>query len=229
MNRQTWHGRLLVGLTVAFVSAGLLVTVTAQSASNILYACVHNVTGALRLAPAGVSCLQNESLIQWNVTGPQGPQGPVGPTGPNGPQGPQGPAGSTASSEPVVVGTMDGAPLGHPPTDIYGLTWGVTNPTDTSRNVTIKKTVDQFTAKLMSAAYGSDTQLRGNVDIVFFVPGTQTRLGTYTLVEPRVVSVDFAVRDGWLIETDVFNYCAMETSISVGDHQYSFVTQNCRQ
>jgi hypothetical protein len=70
----------------------------AASPSGVLEACVNPGNGGMRLVDAATQCHNNETRVQWNVTGPQGPQGPVGPQGPAGPQGatgPQGPQGDT--------------------------------------------------------------------------------------------------------------------------------------
>jgi len=153
MSRRTPHSGVLSGLLVALVGAGVLVTVSAQGRSNIVYACLHNGTGNVRIVPAGEPCRKPEMPIQWNITGPVGPQGlqgltgatgPVGPTGPQGlqgltgvtgpvgpagPQGPQGPAGTGEPAGPQVVGYLiveDGAPW---MPDIYGLSWGASQTT----------------------------------------------------------------------------------------------------
>jgi hypothetical protein len=81
----------------------------AAGPSSTLEACINPGNGGMRLVDAGVACHQNETRVQWNVTGPQGPQGPQGPAGPQGatgaqgltgPQGAIGPQGLTASRVP---------------------------------------------------------------------------------------------------------------------------------
>jgi hypothetical protein len=74
--------RILGGLLVAVMAAGLAVTITAQApANNTIYACV-NPSGLVRIIPPRAACLGSEQPIQWNVTGPMGPAGPQGPPGP---------------------------------------------------------------------------------------------------------------------------------------------------
>jgi hypothetical protein len=108
------------GQTTAQVSGG---GPTAQ-----IFACVNNGSGAIRIVAQNASpssrvratCRNNESLIVWNVVGPQGPAGPAGPAGlqgpagregPAGPTGPQGPAGATGPRGPIGVAGPAG-PIG---------------------------------------------------------------------------------------------------------------------
>ena len=67
----------------------------ASGPSTVLEACINPGNGGMRLVSANTPCHNNETRVQWNVTGPQGPQGPQGPVGPQGATGPQGPQGST--------------------------------------------------------------------------------------------------------------------------------------
>src|SRR5690348_12249941 len=67
----------------------------ASGPSGVLEACINPGNGGMRLVDANTPCHNNETGVQWNVTGPQGPQGPQGPVGPQGPAGPQGPQGAT--------------------------------------------------------------------------------------------------------------------------------------
>ena len=71
--------RILGGLLVAVMAAGLAVTITAQApAGDTIYACV-NPAGLVRIIPPRAACLGSEQPIHWNVTGPAGPQGLPGP------------------------------------------------------------------------------------------------------------------------------------------------------
>lgn len=105
--------------------------------SNVIRACVQTPpaprrgdrdrgdAGQVRIIGPNDTCRRNETLITWNITGPQGPkgdpgpqgvpgpagpqglpgaqglQGPKGDVGPIGPQGPQGPKGDTGLQGPV--------------------------------------------------------------------------------------------------------------------------------
>ncbi len=87
---------------LGLVAVVLLMVPTTRVAANppgVLDACINPGNGMMRLVDASTACHNNESRVEWNVTGPQGPQGPAGPQGP---QGPQGPAGSSAGGPPFV-------------------------------------------------------------------------------------------------------------------------------
>jgi hypothetical protein len=87
------------GIAGAFVVTLALAPISADAQQ--IFACVNNNTGAVRIVAQGVACRTPESLVTWNVVGPQGPPGPTGPAGalgPSGPQGPAGPAGAQGSA-----------------------------------------------------------------------------------------------------------------------------------
>ena len=79
------------GIAGAFVVTLALAPISADAQQ--IFACVNNNSGAVRIVAQGVACRTPESLVTWNVVGPQGPPGPAGPAGALGPPGPQGPAG----------------------------------------------------------------------------------------------------------------------------------------
>jgi hypothetical protein len=64
--------------------------------SSVLDACVNGGNGMMRLVTSSADCHNNETFVEWNITGPAGPQGPQGT------QGPQGPAGTSAGGPPFV-------------------------------------------------------------------------------------------------------------------------------
>jgi len=84
----------------AFLSAGVILlflvvtNIQTSAAENVICACVKE-NGQMRLSGSG-QCKPTESLLCWNVEGPQGPQGEqglkgdAGETGSQGEQGPQG-------------------------------------------------------------------------------------------------------------------------------------------
>ena len=80
------------GIAGAFVVTLALVPISAGAQQQI-FACVNANSGAIRIVAQGAACRTPESLVAWNVVGPQGPPGPAGPAGALGPPGPQGPAG----------------------------------------------------------------------------------------------------------------------------------------
>src|SRR5215469_13258642 len=82
----------VLGIAGAFVLILALAPISADAQQ--IFACVNNNTGAVRIVAQGAACRTPESLVTWNVVGPQGPPGPAGAPGPPGPQGPAGPAGA---------------------------------------------------------------------------------------------------------------------------------------
>lgn len=106
---NTWLKRGAALVLVAGIAAGGTAFVSAQMSSTVIYACVNNNSGMVKIVSAPSACSGNERSLQWNLQGPKGdkgdpgpagPQGPkgetgaVGPVGPAGPAGPPGPAGS---------------------------------------------------------------------------------------------------------------------------------------
>ena len=73
---------------------------------GMMYACVRIDNGGgdahgFRLVAGGEVCKQNETRVQWSVSGgPQGPPGPQGPKGDTGDAGAQGPQGATGAQGP---------------------------------------------------------------------------------------------------------------------------------
>jgi hypothetical protein len=74
--------------------------VAAQASNNTIYACV-NRNGDARIVDPTEECRRQETLVRWNVVGPQGPAGAPGPQGPAGPQGLQGVAGPQGTIGPT--------------------------------------------------------------------------------------------------------------------------------
>lgn len=84
----------LLAAALAFSAGSALVAYGSES-SKPLYACVHNKSGQVKMAPDGsqTQCGNQETLIAWNQQGPQGEMGPPGPQGEPGPEGQRGPQG----------------------------------------------------------------------------------------------------------------------------------------
>ena|SRR6516164_48761 len=76
------------GIAGAFVVTLALAPISADAQQ--IFACVNNNSGAVRIVAQGVACRTPESLVTWNVVGPQGPPGPAGPAGAQGSAGQQG-------------------------------------------------------------------------------------------------------------------------------------------
>src|SRR5215813_6942220 len=90
------------GIAGAFVVTMTLTPISADAQQ--IFACVNPNSGAVRIVAQGAACRTPESLVTWNVVGPQGPPGPAGPAGALGPPGPQGPAGAGALGSPGPQG-----------------------------------------------------------------------------------------------------------------------------
>ena len=73
---------LLVAASVvgggAFAAGKALNARHAVAATSVLYACVKQEEGQIRMVSTPTACKKNETPVQWNVVGPQGPQGVPG-------------------------------------------------------------------------------------------------------------------------------------------------------
>ena len=96
------------GIAGAFVVTLALAPISADAQQ--IFACVNNNSGAVRIVAQGVACRTPESLVTWNVVGPQGPPGPAGPAGALGPPGLQGPAGPAGAQGPAGPQGLRGEP-----------------------------------------------------------------------------------------------------------------------
>lgn len=139
------RNRFIAGSVIAalVVGGGIFAATqwaNAASADTTLYACVGTGDGKMRMVDAGTTCDKKETLVSWNVTGPQGvpgPQGSAGPQGSPGPQGPKGDKGDAGSGTPAatVVGFLsspdlhgDSTVVGHEgDVEITAFEVGVTN------------------------------------------------------------------------------------------------------
>jgi Collagen triple helix repeat (20 copies) len=92
-------------LLSVFVSSG-----AARAQQTQLYACVNNSSGEIKLVAQNAACKNNETLVVWNVVGPQGPIGPQGPQGPAGPAGATGATGPAGPVGPTGPAGAQGAP-----------------------------------------------------------------------------------------------------------------------
>ena len=87
-----WN-RVLIGVAVVATLLGAGTVITLADTGGVIFACVNNSNGSVRIVAAQVSCKPNETAAHWNVIGPAGPPGPQGPAGPAGAQGPPGESG----------------------------------------------------------------------------------------------------------------------------------------
>jgi sulfatase-modifying factor enzyme 1/collagen triple helix repeat protein len=126
MMRLYIFSMFVVGAIIAMLT---IKSVPSLGTDNVIYACVNQVTGVLRIVSDTAACLPTENSISWNGMGPQGSQGPQGPTGPQGPQGdkgdtglpgpvgpagPMGPAGSPDTPDQVRDKFFEGTSCGDP-------------------------------------------------------------------------------------------------------------------
>jgi hypothetical protein len=105
--------RISVTVCALFVLACCVLPVAAQPPASsgsailppaaVIYGCVNNTSGAVRIVQSFTVCKATEHKIHWNQVGPQGPQGPKGAQGAQGPQGPQGPQGSQGPQGPAGI------------------------------------------------------------------------------------------------------------------------------
>jgi hypothetical protein len=66
--------------------------------TGLIYACVNNSSGTIKIVSPTTNCANNEILLVWNGEGTQGPAGPMGSTGPTGATGPTGSFSGTFTS-----------------------------------------------------------------------------------------------------------------------------------
>jgi hypothetical protein len=87
-----------VGLIIAILAGA---SNSGLAADGVIYGCVNESWGVLRVVSEEQECANGERRIAWNIVGAQGPAGEPGikgrrgPRGPRGPHGLQGPAGVT--------------------------------------------------------------------------------------------------------------------------------------
>ncbi len=74
----------------------VLVVTNLQSFASEICVCIDK-KGNMKFSESG-RCIPKQSLLCWNLEGPQGEQGPEGPQGPVGPQGQKGDKGDTGAT-----------------------------------------------------------------------------------------------------------------------------------
>ena len=94
--------------------------VTAASANDVYYACLKK-NGKLDsvVVNAVPKCKPNETLTQWNETGPAGPQGDQGPQGPAGPSA----LWANVRSDGVLLQQSEGVSASRLRTGVYRVTF----------------------------------------------------------------------------------------------------------
>jgi Collagen triple helix repeat (20 copies) len=105
---------LLLASGFSLVLGGLA---QAQVSNSLIYACVNNGNGEVRVVAQGATCQSGWHSLVWNAVGPQGPAGPQGSQGVPGPMGPAGATGATGPQGPAGPQGATGS-MG-----LMGLTW----------------------------------------------------------------------------------------------------------
>lgn len=178
MNCENSGRRVACAAALAVVGAlamGSVTRVHAQAGPATIRVCA-GPGGTLRLAGPNDVCKGNETLLVWNVQGPQGTTGPAGPTGPTGPAGPagaDGPAGRdgrdaqgpgpvapTLSLRMTVTGLNNDNPV-----PIFAFNLGASNPATIGgagggagagkvnfSSLNVSKMVDAMSVPLLKAA-----------------------------------------------------------------------------
>lgn len=105
--------RLVAAVTaLALVVAAGAAYAAIPDGQGVIHACYKNRGGAVRVIDTDVAqCARDESVLDWNRTGPQGapgPQGPKGDTGAACPQGPKGDPGVTGPQGPPGANGVSG-------------------------------------------------------------------------------------------------------------------------
>lgn len=109
MSRTVMFGVILGGLVTLSIVAGLgTMWARAQSAGGVIYACIQKSDGTFQVARRN-QCGAGETLVSWNVQGPQGTTGLTGPQGSQGPTGASGPMGASGQNGPTGGGGPSGA------------------------------------------------------------------------------------------------------------------------
>ena len=100
--------QILIG--VAFALTGVAQETHADT--NTVYACVNNLSSAVKIVAADTVCHKNETMQSWNIVGPQGTMGPAGPQGPAGADGTNGQDGADGLDGFIVYEIGDVGPAG---------------------------------------------------------------------------------------------------------------------
>ncbi len=92
--RHSWP----ILLSVCAAAAVFVMPGAASAQNQPIQACANKQGKILKIDP---TCGKKQTVVNWNIAGPQGPIGPVGAQGAQGPAGPAGPAGPTGPAGPA--------------------------------------------------------------------------------------------------------------------------------
>jgi hypothetical protein len=135
MNITIRRAGIAVFAFLALALVAVPIALRAASTPGVLEACINPGNGNMRLVDSSTPCHNNETRVEWNVTGPSGPAGPAGPTGPTGatgakgdpgPQGDIGPTGPTGTTGATGATGPTGATLGVSSIGVLLSTMGIT-------------------------------------------------------------------------------------------------------
>ncbi len=69
-------GTMAAGAALIVFATPVMNVIEAVAAAGTIRACVTTNSGAIKIVGASESCKNNETLLEWNIMGPQGPAGP---------------------------------------------------------------------------------------------------------------------------------------------------------
>lgn len=99
--RAFLRSRLAVTITLVAAIIGMsTVGLAGAVTTGLIYACVNNNSGTIKIVSATTTCATNEIQLVWNAQGIPGETGATGATGATGPTGPTGATGDTGASGP---------------------------------------------------------------------------------------------------------------------------------
>jgi len=88
---------MVITLIVA-LSGTVAIGLASAAATGVIYACVNNNSGEMKIVVAGTACSNNWTALQWNAQGGTGATGAAGPSGAIGATGATGPKGDTGAT-----------------------------------------------------------------------------------------------------------------------------------
>src|ERR1051326_35150 len=100
----------LSAIAATFIVSSTLGPTGMARADGQIYACVNNNSGEVKLVGQNTTCKNNETLVVWNIVGPQGLIGPAGAAGPQRPPRPARAAGAQGATAAARAPAAAGAP-----------------------------------------------------------------------------------------------------------------------
>jgi hypothetical protein len=148
----------------AVLVLGVASAAQSETEAAAVNGCVNKTTGAIRilLDTDPKVCSSQETLLTWNVEGPQGPPGPAGPPGAAGPKGDQGVPGPQGAQGPQGVPGPQGIP------GVSGFQVVTSNSAPSAANLQVHTATCPAGKKAISGGAFPilDTGLSGTVDLV---------------------------------------------------------------